>query len=459
MNRRILVVDDDASVREVLVLHLGRARYEVTAVESAEQALLTLGAFDPAIVVTDVRMPGMDGIALVEHLRGVAPDVHVIVITAFEDMSTAVGAIRAGAYDYLVKPLDLDQIELVLERALRERSFRQRIRQATEDEGAAVSLGALVGRTPAMIEIYKRIGALAGNRAPVLIRGETGTGKEVIARAIHFNSAAATEPFVAVNCTAIPETLLESELFGHVRGAFTGAISDRRGRFEQAGRGTIFLDEIGDVSAAFQAKLLRVLQEREFHPVGGERSRRTEARVIAATHADIEARVRENQFREDLYFRLRVVEIVVPPLRDRIDDLPVLVDHLLAKIRRELHRDRLTVSAAAMRALQGGSWPGNVRELENTLMSAAVVSRSGVLTPDDFSIAAATTADRSTSKQTADDTLAGAVRRHVDDVLRRTNGNKRAACRLLKISRPRLDRLIERYELAMPERGRDGSKA
>jgi DNA-binding NtrC family response regulator len=459
MNRRVLVVDDDAAVREAMLLHLGRARYEVTAVESAEQALQTLARVDPALVITDVRMPGMDGIELTGRLHQLVPDLNVIVITAFEDMATAVGAIRAGAHDYLVKPLDLDQIELVLERALRDRQLRQRVRQHTDDESEPVALRALVGRSPAMIEIYKRIGALAGNRAPVLIRGETGTGKELIARAIHYNSTAAAEPFVAVNCTAVPESLLESELFGHMRGAFTGAVSQRRGRFEQAGRGTIFLDEIGDVSPAFQTKLLRVLQEREFQPVGGDRPQRTEARVIAATHVDIEASVREGRFREDLYFRLRVVEIVVPPLRERREDIPLLVESLLGRIRRELHREHTVVSPGAMRVLQAAPWPGNVRELENALVRAAVLSRSSVLAPGDFALEAEGTVSRSSTPDAGGDTLADAVRRHVAAVLDRTAGNKRAACRILRISRPRLDRLVEQHGIVVTRRGQNGHEA
>ena len=455
MNSRILVVDDDAAVREALQLHLRRAGYEVTAVDTAERALRALGDLDPALLITDVRMPGMSGLELLETLRETVPDLNVIVITAFEDMATAVGAIRAGAYDYLVKPLDLDQLELVLERALRDRSLRQRVRQATEDEGEAVALGALVGRTPAMIEIYKRIGALAGNRAPVLIRGETGTGKEMIARAIHFNSTAATEPFVAVNCTALPEPLLESELFGHVRGAFTGAVGDRRGRFEQAARGTIFLDEIGDVSPAFQAKLLRVLQEREFQPVGSERTRRTEARVIAATHTDLEARVREGSFREDLYFRLRVVELRVPPLRERRDDIPLLVEQLGRRIARELHKSTLVVPPAIMRLLQHAPWPGNVRELENALVRAAVLSPSGVLTTEALGIATAPL-KHSALESSGGDTLAEAIRRHVRQILEQTGGNKRAAARILRISRQRLDRLLEQRTIAAVDRDSTG---
>ncbi len=452
MNRRLLLVDDDAAVREAMTLQLSRLGFEVTAVAAAEAGLSVLSDVDPAALITDVRMPGMSGIELTRLVHERAPDIQVIVITAFEDMGTTIGAIRAGAYDYLVKPLDLDHLELVLERALRERTLRQRVRRESEDLAASAALGELAGRTPAMIEIYKRIGLCAATRTPVLIRGETGTGKELIARAIHAHGTAADEPFVAVNCTAIPESLLESELFGHVRGAFTGAIADRRGCFEQAGRGTIFLDEIGDVSPAFQTKLLRVLQEREYHPVGSERTRRTDARVIAATHVDLEARTRDGRFREDLYYRLRVVELVVPSLRERRDDIPVLVEHLLRRIAAELHRAPLVVPPASMRLLQESAWPGNVRELENALSRAAVLSPSGVLSPESFDLTGETTAP----SQSGGDSLADVTRHHLATILARTRWNKRAAARILGISRARLDRLVERHALVAPERGTRG---
>ena len=453
MTKRVLVIDDDAAIRDTFAHHLGRAGFAVTTVAAAEPALAILGDLAPDVVITDVRMPGMGGLELVRQLHEKVPDLNVIVITAYEDMETADGAIRAGAYDYLVKPLDLDQIELVLGRAIQDRLLRQRLDRMTEEEGPGAGLESLVGRDPRMIEIYKRIGALSTNRAPVLIRGETGTGKELIARAIHYNSAEAREPFIAVNCTAVPEPLLESELFGHLRGSFTGAVADRRGRFELAGRGTIFLDEIGDIGPAFQTRLLRVLQEREFYPVGSERPRRCEARVIAATHVPLEDRVRDGDFRQDLYFRLRVVELVIPPLRERREDIPLLVEALSGRIRRQLHRDRLTVSPAGLKRLVAYSWPGNVRELENTLMRAAVLSRSGVLGPDELLIGDQTEA----AAPDGGDTLDDAERRHVALILARTGGNKRAACRILSISRPRLDRILARHGMMATDRDSPGN--
>jgi DNA-binding NtrC family response regulator len=443
--KRVLVVDDDSAIREILSLALSRSGYDVTTAASAEDALGRLLSVDPGIVITDVRMSGMDGLELLRVLRERVPDLHVVVITAFEDMRTAIAAMRAGAFDYLVKPLDLDQIELVIERCFRDRAQRRRLDHLEQEASAPYALNEIVGRNATMIAIYKMIGAVSATRTPVLVRGETGTGKELIARAIHFSSDDAQEPFVALNCTAIPENLLEAELFGHVKGAFTGATNDRRGRFALAGRGTIFLDEIGDTSLAFQAKLLRVLQQREFYPVGAEQPLRTEARVIAATHRDLPALVASGKFREDLYFRLRVVEIAVPPIRERRGDLPLLVDHIMSRLGRELHEGPRVVSPAAMKRIAAYDWPGNVRELENALTRAVVLSRGRAVLPDDLSLEGAPRANG--VEEPSDDTLRAAERAHVIRVLTKANGNKRLAARLLGVSRSRLDRLFERHGL------------
>jgi DNA-binding NtrC family response regulator len=459
MSRRILVVDDDASIRQTFEQHLAGASYDVVSAASAEQALNRLAELDPGLLITDVRMPGIDGLELLDRVREVRPETAVVVITAHEDMASAVRAMKAGAYDYLVKPLDLDHIDMVVERAFRDRALRRRVAQRAEEEAEEYALGRLVGRDGRMIEIYKLIGTLATARTPVFIRGETGTGKEVIARAIHYASSAAGEPFVAVNCTALPEPLLESELFGHVRGAFTGAVGDRRGRFELAGAGTIFLDEIGDISPAFQAKLLRVLQEHEFQPVGSERVQRTEARVIAATHRPIEERVRSGAFREDLYFRLRVVEIDVPPLRDRRGDIPILAEFLAERIARALHRSAVVIPTAVMHALETYHWPGNVRELENALTRAIVLARGPALALEHLALDGAriAPADAAASATTpADPSLAAAERGHVLRILRATSGNKRQAARLLRITRPRLDRLLDRHGIVASEYGGGG---
>ena len=446
MTSRILVVDDDASIRQTFEHHLVSTGHEVLVVPDATAALSELATFDPDLVVTDVRMPGMSGLDLLETIRDSRPETDVIVITAHEDMTTAIKAMKSGAYDYLVKPLDLDHIDLVVSRCLRDRRLRARATRLAEEAATPWSIDRLVGSHPGMIAIYKLIGSVADTMTPVLVRGETGTGKELIARAIHFSSTRADEPFVALNCTAVSETLLESELFGHVRGAFTGAVADRKGRFELAGRGTLFLDEIGDTSPAFQSKLLRVLQEREFHPVGSERLRRTEARVIAATNRDVESLVRDGRFREDLYYRLRVVEIRVPALRERRDDLPVLVRHFVEKLAREMHLGEVTVSDPALRSLALHEWPGNVRELENTLARAMVVARGGVLGPEHLSLGSGH--GRLENGPEGDDSLEAMERAHVRKVLQRTGGNKRQASRILGISRPTLDRMIATHGLA-----------
>jgi len=368
-----------------------------------------------------------------------------------------------------VKPIEVGALQDLVSRCLRERKLNLEARKKgasaeAEDHGP----GVVIGRDPRLMEIFKMIGVLARNRATVLVRGETGTGKEVMARAIHNHSLHADEPFIAVNCTALSDTLLESELFGHVKGAFTGAVSGRKGYFELAGTGTIFLDEIGDTTLEFQTKLLRVLQDRTFFPVGGETIRRTTARIIAATHQDLESLVEEGGFREDLYFRLRVVEIVVPPLRERRGDIEALAQHLLGRIRAETQQEIHHIDPAAMQAFQEYDWPGNVRELENALTRACILARGATLGPEHLRLGSdrpevleegedgggypwagsgAGGRLRPDGSAQADWTLDGAIGRQVFKVLRQTGWNKSEAARLLKISRSRLARLIEKFDL------------
>lgn len=459
MSDRILVVDDDASIRETFARHLGRSGYAVSLAADGQQALSLLAEVDPALVITDVRMPGLDGLVLLRRIRDGADPPDVLVITAHDDMRTAIEAMRAGACDYLVKPLDLDQIDLLIKRSLRERTLRGRIRRQTAAAAETHALDRMVGRHPRMIEIYKLIGMLVGNRAAVLVRGETGTGKERIARAIHFNSPAAEEPFIAVNCSALAETLLESELFGHVRGAFTGAVANRRGCFELAGTGTIFLDEIGDTSPGLQAKLLRVVETGEFYPVGSERPRQSTARVIAATHRPLEALVQAGRFREDLYFRLRVVEIAVPSLRERREDIPLLAEHLLARIAGELHRDVRALSEEALRELERYDWPGNVRELENALTRAVVLARGPIVGMEHLALGHAAAVSAPSETATVGDRLDDVERAHVLSVLSRMGGNKRQAAKALGISRSRLDRLIAGDDRMVAEQDTDGPES
>ena len=434
MSRRIMIVDDDKDALEVYRTRLSHAGFDVEIAESAEQALSRVKKFDPGLIVTDVRMSGMSGLELLNKIREAMEGVYVVVMTGHDDMETAVTAMKSGAFDFLVKPVDPKVLQALAERCFRELNEDDE-GPDTEDEEVTLQRGQLIGRDPQMVEIYKTIGVLARNRATVLIRGETGTGKEVIAHAIHQHSAFSGEPFIAVNCTALTDTLLESELFGHTKGSFTGAISARKGYFELAGEGTIFLDEIGDTSPDFQTKLLRVLQERSFYPVGGEEPKTTHARVIAATHQPVEQLIKEGRFREDLYFRLKVVEIVVPPLRDRPGDIPLIASALLGRVREETHREVYRISDAALENLLSYNWPGNIRELENALMRGAIVARGSVIGEDHLVLG-----DHSV---TSDDlTLDLAITRHVQWVLSRCAGDEAVAAELLGITKKKLKDLL-----------------
>ena len=456
---RILLVDDDADLRSVFREKLEYSGHEIDEADSAEVALAKVNAFDPALVITDVRMEGMTGLELLSRIRESMEYVDVIVMTGHDAMTSAVEAMKSGAFDYLVKPVGLKELQAVVDRCLSDQEVNRAALEQREADGGEGADGAesdegaskVVGRDPRMIEIYKMIGVLSRNRATVLVRGETGTGKEMVARAVHDHSIHSDEPFIAVNCTALTDTLLESELFGHVRGAFTGAVGGKKGYFELAGRGTIFLDEIGDTSPDFQSKLLRVLQERQFYPVGGEQPKTTEARVVAATHQPMEELVSEGGFREDLYFRLRVVEILVPSLRERKADIPLLAQHLLGRVRRETGGTVRAISEEAMARIQEYDWPGNVRELENALTRAAIVARGPLVGPDHLTLgvhANVSVSQKGSGRVPEGDlTLDGAIESQIRRVLDQTDGNKTEAASLLGISRSRLTRYAERLGL------------
>jgi DNA-binding NtrC family response regulator len=437
MTRRLLLVDDDPRVRTTIGDALVEAGFAVRRASSGAEALKAIDDECPDIVLSDVRMPSMDGLELLKLLRERVRGVDVVLMTAFDDMPTVVSAMREGAAEFLVKPIDLDNLLAVLRRLFEDRAARRR---TTNEGGDAVVTDGLIGRNPGMILVYKRVGQAARNRATVLIRGESGTGKEIIARAIHDNSEQKREPFVAVNCAALPQTLLESELFGHVRGSFTGAVGDRRGRFAQAASGTIFLDEIGDTTPEFQTKLLRVLQAREYTPVGADRVQFTSARVIAATHRDLEGLLAAGSFREDLYYRLRVFEIAVLPLRDRMSDLPLLAQHLMQRAAAHAGVEVPTISEAALQMLHRHSWPGNVRELENCITRAVLVASGGVIRPEHITTSAA--AERAAGELVP---LSQIEREHIARVLAATGGNKSRAARILRVSRAKLARLLQRF--------------
>ena len=373
------IVDDDQSLRWVLEKALKQAEMETRSFERAEHLLEALGEDVPDVLITDVRMPGMSGIALLDRLRGSYPDLPVIVITAHSDLENAVAAYKGGAFEYLPKPFDIDEaVDLVRKAAGLNGGTPQDVDEPT---GAMASM---IGQAPAMQEVFRSIGRLAGSSMTVLITGESGTGKELVARALHDHSPRANKPFVALNTSAIASELLESELFGHERGAFTGADSRRIGRFEQADGGTLFLYEIGDMSPELQTRLLRVLAESEFYRVGGQAAIKVDVRVIAATKQDLARAVKESRFREDLYHRLNVIRINTPPLRQRQEDIPQLLQHYLAEAAQELGSSPKSLDAEAMEALQTFKWPGNVRQLVNATRRLTVTAPGTVISAQDI---------------------------------------------------------------------------
>ncbi|CAN5922777.1 acetoacetate metabolism transcriptional regulator AtoC [soil metagenome] len=448
---RILIVDDDRSIRRTLEKFLGGEGHEVTTAQDAPGAIAAADGAE--LMLLDLGLPGGSGFDVLAALADWPRPPTVCVVTARDDMQSTVKAIQLGAYEYVVKPVDIDRLKEVVTRALASRASREHLSEFVSDTTAR-QVGDILGKSTSIRDVWKQIGAVSTTRAPVLIAGESGTGKELVARAIHAASNEHERPFVAVNCTALAPGVLESELFGHVKGAFTGAVADRPGRFELAGKGTLFLDEIAEIPMDIQAKLLRVLQERTFERVGDAKTMHLEARVIAATHRDLTAMVAKGTFREDLYYRLRVVEIRLPPLRERATDIPILVEGLLAKINQDLDKDVRYVTPAALAKLQAYPWPGNVRELENTLTRALVLAKSDVLDETLLSLGVATAAPHESLETEADGslpTLREIERRHIIRVLAHTEWNKRRACAVLDISRPTLDRKIEEYGLRREE--------
>lgn len=376
---QVWIVDDDQSVRWVLEKALKQADIETRSFERAEHLLDAIGDSEPDVLITDVRMPGMSGLALLERLRNSRPELPIIVITAHSDLENAVAAYKGGAFEYLPKPFDIDEaVDLVRKAA------RRNDTSAAHTGQPADAMASMIGQAPAMQEVFRSIGRLAASSMTVLITGESGTGKELVARALHEHSPRAHKPFVALNTSAIAAELLESELFGHEKGAFTGADARRIGRFEQANGGTLFLDEIGDMSPGLQTRLLRVLAESEFYRVGGQKAINVDVRVIAATNQDLARAVKESRFREDLYHRLNVIRINTPPLRQRREDIPLLLNHYLAEAGEELGSPPKRIDASALEALQAFSWPGNVRQLVNATRRLTVTAPGTVITAEDI---------------------------------------------------------------------------
>ncbi len=467
MAARVLIADDEDSLRWVLEKGLRGAGYDVTAVKGGEEAVRAFAAQPFELVFVDVRMPGMDGLTALERIRDLRPDVYVVVMTAHGSMDTAIKAMQRGAYDYLNKPFDLDEVLLLTERALAASRLTQEVARLRTGLQEVREFSALIGRHPRMQDVYKTIGRIAGTDVTVLLRGESGTGKELVARAIHHYSRRSGRPFVAVSCAAIPGALLESEMFGHERGAFTDAKERRLGKFELAHGGTLYLDEIGDMPVDLQTKLLRALQERTMERVGGQESITIDVRVLAATNRDLEALMKEGRFREDLYYRLNVVTVQLPPLRERRRDIPMLVEHFLAKHVEEL--GERGVAPEALDRLVGYEWPGNVRELENIIQRAMVMATAGVILPEHLPIgpvsAAASVAVDATLEEIIErklmecvrglrerssanlyDLVVGLVEKPLlRAVLRETGGNQVRAAQILGINRNTLRKKLTEH--------------
>jgi DNA-binding NtrC family response regulator len=443
----LLVVDDDSAMRQLLSSLFREHGYPVREAASAREALEQAREVEFDAVLSDIKMPGKTGIEMVGELRRIRPETPVVLMTAFGSIDSAVEAMRAGAADYITKPFEPEAVLLTVERALERRALEEENRRLRRAVDQTASLGDLIGQSPAMRDIFALIRKVAHGRSSVLITGESGTGKEVVARTLHYHGARADKPFLPINCTAIPEGLLESELFGHVRGAFTGAHTSKRGLFEKAEGGTLFLDEIGDLGLGLQSKLLRVLQDREIRPVGGTQSVKVDVRIVAATNKDLETELAAGRFREDLYYRLNVIPIHIPPLRERPEDIPPLVEFFL---RRHADGRRVSVAPAAMQRLCAHPWRGNARELENAIERALALTDSEEIGPEDLPVSGT----GETDEVRADEVLSQAVQqrlslreledRYVDQILDATRGNKVQAARILGIDRKTLYRRAER---------------
>jgi len=443
----IMIIDDEPSLLCSLQQHFADRGFSVRTASSAEQAL-EQGLMDSALdlLLSDIRMPGMDGLALMKRLGTERPMLPVIIMTAFYDMESTIAAMHGGAAEFIPKPVDITRLDAAVDQALRRDDLFVAL-------GSNTSASPLVGRSAAMVEIFRSVALVAQSRATVLITGESGTGKEVVARAIHDASPKHDQPFLAINCAALVETLLESELFGHARGAFTGAYATHQGKVDAAGDGTLFLDEIAELSMPMQGKLLRLLEAREYSPVGSTEVRRSRVRFMAATNSDLAVQVARGTFREDLYYRLNVVTVRMPPLRERVSDIPLLVNHLLARINLETGKQISRISAEALAALAAHPWPGNVRELENVLTRAAVLARGDAITSVDVpsgGTASPDDADDAVADGAQHGSLKDMERVHIERVLKDTGWHKGHACEILGVSRSRLERRIREFDLQPP---------
>jgi two-component system, NtrC family, response regulator AtoC len=453
----ILIADDDSSIRSLLQSFLESEGFNTVEAKAGRDVIPAITKHRPDVLIMDVRMPGMSGLDVLDQMKKMhIDDVPVLTMTAYGTSSVAIEAIQRGAYDYVTKPFELDDLLITVKRTLDHRNLARRVRAV--DETIRDPLDNIIGNTAPMQQVYKAIGRVARTEATILVTGESGTGKELVAGALHFNSNRRNGPYVKVPCASLTETLLESELFGHEAGSFTSAVKTRKGRFEMADGGTIFLDEIGEMSLNTQKKLLRVLQEREFERVGSNTPIKVNTRVIAATNRSLAKEVAEGRFREDLYYRLNVIALELPPLRERMDDVPLLVEHFLQKYRNDAPNNSPRISEEALDALMTYSWPGNVRELENTVHRSIILARSSVITPQHIVFTGAPGRHESSADEDIEDQIAAGVklkdivaqveRQAIEAALKQADGNRSQAAKQLGIYRRLLYAKIKEYELA-----------
>jgi DNA-binding NtrC family response regulator len=445
--RTVLIVDDEGEMCDLVADYLGREGYEVDQAQDGTDGLERFRQHEPDVVITDLRMREMGGMELLTAIKAERPDVPVIVITAFGSIDRAVDAMKAGAFQFVTKPFKLRELEILVAKAVEQRRLVEENRRLRREVQTRWDLGQVVGHSKAMTEVFRLVQLVADSTSNILILGESGTGKELVARSIHYGGRRAAGPFVPVNCSAIPEGLLESELFGHSRGAFTGAYTARRGLFLEASGGSLFLDEIGDLGMALQAKLLRVLQDRVVRPIGSNRAVPIDTRIIAATHRDLKAAVKDGSFREDLYYRLSVIPIRIPSLAERREDIPLLVDHFLKKTAEQTGRPEKRVTPRALDALQRRSWEGNVRELENIIERLVVLTAGDVIDVDD--LPAAPGGESPMPAWPGPDRLPklrDLEEAYIRRVLEHTGNNKEKAAKILGINRRTLYRMRDRWE-------------
>jgi two-component system response regulator AtoC len=442
----ILIIDDDESFGETLEIYLSDLKCRILRANNGKAGLEIIEKLRPDLVITDYKMPLLNGLEVLKGTKEIDKNIQIIMLTAFDDVDSTIKAMQYGAYDYVEK-MELDRIKAIVKRALESKKLSERLVIAISEDSSDFQLeNSLIGSTKCMKEIFKKIGKISSTRVNVLIQGDSGTGKELITKIIHYTGITKDQPFIAVNCTALSETLLESELFGHEKGSFTGAIREKKGKFELAEDGTIFLDEISEISPNLQVKLLRVLQEREFERVGGELPIPMKARVVSASNKDLAELVKLGKFREDLFYRLNVFNIEMPPLRERKEDIPKLVAHFMKKINKELHKNVWKIPYEVMELLQNHEWVGNVRELENTLLQAVVLSKGDVLEKEDILLKKNNFSqnEETNNKQLS---LADIEKSHIKLILDEVDWDKQEAAKILGIAKTTLYNKIEAYGL------------